>query len=137
MDIKEKIKYFYEIISSNNRIEVFPEYVSENCTVRIGKNIFPTGIDGMKQHFIDVRKTYPDLKITVIRQYCDSDYVISEIIVGGTHRGEWLGMKPTGKKLLFTGVDTDKIANGKIIEHGGAINTFETLFEEKIIQPCP
>ncbi len=137
MDIKKKIKYFYEHVSSNNLVEEFPEYISDNCTVRIGENVIPVGISGMKQHQIDVRKTYPEMKITVIRQYCDSDYIISEFIAEAIHKGEWLGMKPTGKKLLFNGVDIDKIADGKIIEHGGAMNTFETLFEANIIQPTP
>ena len=63
------------------------------------------------------------------------DYIISEFIAEGTHKGEWLGMKPTGKKLTFTGVDIDKVIDGKIVEHSGATNTFETLFEEKIIKP--
>lgn len=137
MDIKEKIKYFYEVITSNNLIDELPEYISDKCTVRVGEKIFPAGIDGMRQHLIDVRKTYPDLKMKIIRQYYDDNYVISEFIAEATHKGEWLGMKPTGKKLLFTGVDIDKIADGKIIEHGGAMNTFETLFEANIIQPTP
>ncbi len=137
MDIKEKIKYFYENVTSNNLIDEVPTYIANDCTIRIGEKIIPVGIDGMKQHLIDVRKTYPDLKMTIIRQYCDGDYVISEFIAEGTHKGEWLGMKPTGKRLTFNGVDIDKIADGKIIEHGGAMNTFETLFEENIIQPTP
>ena len=85
---------------------------------------------------IDVRKTYPDLKMTIIHQYCDGDYVISEFVMEGTHKGEWLGMKPTGKKLYITGVDIDKVVDGKIVEHGGAANTFEALFEAKIICPA-
>ncbi len=137
MDIQEKIKYFYENVTSNNLIDEIPKYIADNCTIRIGEKIIPVGIDGMKQHLIDVRKTYPDLRMTIIRQYCDGDYVISEFIAEGTYKGEWLGMKPTGKRLTFNGVDIDKIADGKIIEHGGAMNTFETLFEEKIIQPTP
>lgn len=137
MDIQEKIKYFYENVTSNNLIDEIPKYIADNCTIRIGEKIIPVGIDGMRQHLIDVRKTYPDLRMTIIRQYCDGDYVISEFIAEGTHKGEWLGMKPTGKRLTFNGVDIDKIADGKIIEHGGAMNTFETLFEEKIIQPTP
>lgn len=137
MDIKERIKYFYEIVTSNNLIDELHKYVSDKCTIKIGEKIIPVGIDGMKQHLIDVRKTYPDLKMTIIRQYCDNDYVISEFIAEGTHKGEWLGMKPTGKKLVFTGVDIDKLVDGKIIEHGGAMNTFDTLFEAKIIQPAP
>nr|WP_308743127.1 ester cyclase [uncultured Anaerocolumna sp.] len=136
MDIKERIKYFYETITSNHLIDEVPEYVSDDCTIRAGEKIIPVGINGMKQHLIDVRKTYPDLKMTITRQYCDGDYIISEFIMEGTHKGEWLGMKPTGKKISITGVDIDKVLDGKIVEHGGAANTFEALFEAKIIQPA-
>ena len=38
-------------------------------------------------------------------------------------------MQSTGKQLVFTGIATDKVINGLIAEHGGAVNTFETLFE--------
>ncbi|GFI51283.1 hypothetical protein IMSAGC020_02493 [Lachnospiraceae bacterium] len=36
----------------------------------------------------------------------------------GTHKGEWLGIKPTNKILIFIGVDIDKVIDGKIVEHG-------------------
>lgn len=71
----------------------------------------------------------------VFNQFCDGDYVISEIIAEGTHSGEFLGIKPTGKKLVLTGVDIDKVQDSKIVEHGGAINTFETFFSEGLIKP--
>ena len=136
MNNKEIAKYLYEHIISNNLIDELPEYISESCVVRIGESIIHAGIEGMIQHFIDVRKTYPDLKMTILRQFADGDTVISEFFMEGTHAGEWLGMKPTGKKLRMYGVDIDKFANGKIIEHGGAVNTFEALFEEGIIKPA-
>lgn len=137
MNNKEKIKYFYEYITTNNVIEEVPEYVSDECTIRLGEKTIPVGVMGMQQHLTNVRKTYPDLKMTIIRQYCDEDYVISEFVMEGTHSGEWLGMKPSGKKICITGVNIDKIADGKIIEHGGAANTFEALFEANIICPTP
>lgn len=136
MNTKDRMKYFYEYITTNNLIDEVPEYVSETCVIRIGEKIIPVGIDGMKQHMVEVRKTYPDLKMIVTRQYCDGDYVISEFIMEGTHKGEWLGMKPTGKKISITGVDIDKVVNGKIVEHGGAANTFDALFEAGIICPA-
>ncbi len=132
MDNKARVKYFFE----NVNIEEFAEYVSADCTARAGEKVIPVGIDGMKQHFIAVRTTYPDLKMTVTRQYCDGDYVISEFIAEGTHKGEWLGMKPTGKKLSFLGVNVNKVIDGKITEHSGSMNTFETLFEAEIIKPA-
>jgi len=136
MDNMRKIKHFYEYVTSNNLIDEIPEYIADNCVVRMGDRIFPAGIEGMKQHMIEVRKTYPDLKMIIIRQYNDGDTVISEFIMEGTHLGEWLGMKPTGKKLRMTGVNIDRLVDGKIVEHGGAVNTFEALFEEGIIKPA-
>ena len=137
MEAKETIKHFYEVVISNGLIDEVPEYVSDDCMQRTGEKLSPLGVDGMKQHIVAVRKTYPDLTMTIIRQYSDGDYVISEFIAEATHKGEWLGIKPTGKRLSFTGVNINKVADGKITEHSGVMNTFETLFEAKIIKPAP
>lgn len=95
----------------------------------------PLGLEGMKEHLTAVKQTYPDYSMRVIRQYEDGDCVISEFIMEGTHEGEWTGIKPTHKRLSFTGVDIDKVIDGKIVEHGGAVNTFETLYEQHMIKP--
>jgi predicted ester cyclase len=71
----------------------------------------------------------------IIRQHCDGEYVISEFIMQGKHEGQWIGIKPTGRTLSFNGVDIDRMVDGKIVEHGGAVNTFETLLENRLIQP--
>lgn len=137
MDPKARLKCFYENVTSKHLIDEVPNYIAEDCMLRMGETVLPIGISGMQQHLIDVRKTYPDLRMQIIRQYCDGEYVISEFIAEATHGGEWLGMKPSGKKLVFTGVNIDRVVAGKIMEHGGAMNTFEPLFEAGIIQPAP
>jgi len=40
-----------------------------------------------------------------------------------------LKMKPTGKKVEIIAVNVDKVVDGLIVEHGGAANMFEALFE--------
>lgn len=135
MDNKEIVKYFYEVIVSEHLLEKIPQYISKSCALKIGERTVPLGLDGMKQHLIAVKKTYPDYTMKIIRQYVDKDYVISEFIMEGTHEGDWIGIKPTHKRLSFTGVDIDKVVNGKIVEHGGSVNTFETLFEQNLIKP--
>lgn len=134
MIASEIIKYFYEVISSSNRYDEVDHYVSADCTVKIGESTIPVGLEGIRQHLIDVRKTYPDMKLRVIRQFVDRDFVISEVIMEGTHLGEWLGIKPTGKKLRITAVNIDRIKDGKIIEHGGAASVFDAFWSEKIIK---
>ena len=133
MKSAERIKYFYETIISENQIERMAEFISPECCVKMGEKLIPVGIDGMKEHIKATKQTYPDYRMKIIKQFCDGDYVISEFIMEGTHKGEWIGIKPTGKRLVYTGVDIDKVIDGLIVEHGGAVNTFETLFEAGMI----
>ena len=134
MKSAKRIKYFYETVISENQIERMAEFISPECCVKMGEKLIQVGIEGMKEHIKATKQTYPDYRMKIIKQFCDGDYVISEFIMEGTHKGEWIGIKPTGKRLVFTGVDIDKVIDGLIVEHGGAVNTFETLFEAGMIR---
>lgn len=133
MEVIEKIKYFYETVISENRIDKIAEFISSDCCVKTGEMMIPVGIEGMKEHIKATKQTYSDYTMKITRQFCDGDYVISEFVMEGTHTGEWIGIKPTGKRLVFTGINIDKVNNGLIIEHSGAVNTFETLLEAGMI----
>lgn len=135
MEKKELVKYFYEVIVSDNLLDELPKYISEGCVLKIGEKLVPLGLNCMRQHLVDIKKTYPDYTMNIVKQYSDGDYVISEFIMQGTHKGEFIGIKPTNKKLAITGVDIDKVVDGKIVEHGGATNTFDTFFENNLIRP--
>ena len=135
MEKKDIVKYFYEVIVSENRFDALFRYVSADCVQRVGEKEIFIGIDGMKQHLLALRRTYPDYTMKIIRQYTADDYVISEFIMRGTHRGDFVGITPTNQVLEITGVDIDKVVDGRIVEHGGAANTFETFFEHHLIQP--
>ena len=134
MKSAERVKYFYETVISENQIERMAEFISPECCVKMGEKLIPVGIVGMKEHIQATKQTYPDYRMKITKQFCVGDYVISEFIMEGTHKGEWIGIKPTGKRLVFTGVDIDKVIDGLIVEHSGAVNTFETLFEAGMIR---
>ena len=135
MSNKDIVKHYYEVIVSKNLLDDLPLYISENCVMRVGENEYSIGAEGMRQHLVAVKKTYPDYKMKVIRQYVDGDYVISEFVMRGTHKGDFLGIAPTNKVLEITGVDIDKVIDGKIVEHGGATTTFETFWDNGLIKP--
>ena len=132
---KETIKYFYEVLVSENRLEELPDYISNEMVQKIGEKEVFVGVEGMRQHLEAVKKTYPDYTMKIIRQFEEGDYVISEFIMRGTHKGEFIGITPTNKVIEITGVDIDKVINGKIVEHGGAANTFDAFYENHLIQP--
>lgn len=135
MDNKDIVKYFYEVIVLENMLDELSKYISEDCVQKIGEKTFFIGIDGMKQHLIALKKTYPDYTMKIIRQHVADEYIISEFIMKGTHKGDFAGITPTNKLLEITGIDIDKVIDGRIVEHGGATNTFETFFEHHLIKP--
>ena len=86
----------------------------------------------MRDHLTAVRATCPDCSMGILRQYADGEMVISEFILEGTLAGERLGIQPAHKRLSFTGVDIDKVVNGKTVEHGGAATAFWALVGRSI-----
>ena len=61
MEKKDIVKYFYETIVSENLLEELPQFIAEDCVVKVGEQIIPVGIDGMKQHLVDVKENLPRL----------------------------------------------------------------------------
>ena len=109
MDNKEFVKYFYENIVSKNELDKLSQFISKECISRSGENIVNIGLEGMKKHLEDVKKTYPDYTMKIIRQYLDGEYVVSEFIMQGTHKGEFAGIKPTDRILtLFSPLSKQK-----------------------------
>ena len=135
MNNAKLVKTFYEVIVSENRLDELDRYISDDCVQKVGEKEIHIGIVGMRKHLAALNETYPDYAMKIIRQYSDGDYVISEFIMRGTHKGEFIGIKPTNKVLEITGVDIDKVIDGKIVEHGGAANTFETFIEHHLVKP--
>ena len=123
------VRRFYEEVVNTGNIDQIESLISPGyCEVHDGTK-HAVGIEGAKEHVLGVRQTYPDLHITIDRQIAEGEWVVSCITARGTHKGAWLGMKPTGKSVVFTGVNVDRVVNGRIVEHGGAANLLGPLLE--------
>lgn len=126
---KKIVKTYYEQIVSTGDVAQISQFASVNYTeISEGKR-YKIGLEGLQEHIRGVRKTYHDLRITVEKQIAEGDYVASLITAVGVHKGEWLGIRPTGKEVTFSGVNVDKVVNGLIEEHSGAANMLLPLLE--------
>ena len=105
------------------------EVVNTGNLDRIADFVAADGVESAKAHVRGVRTTYPDLHVTVISQIAEGDHVATRVIARGTHAGPYLGVKPTNKPISIEGVNIDQIRDGKIVEHWGAANHLEALFE--------
>ncbi len=74
-----------------------------------------------------LRAAFPDFHADIHWQIADGDRVTTYKTYHGTHRGEFLGAPPTGRKIQFETVDVMRVRNGKIAEHWGVANLFSLL----------
>lgn len=126
---KTIVRDFYEKFVNTGNVEGIEAFVSEDYTEVYNGKRHIVGIEGAKAHILGVRQTYPDLHIAIERQIADGEWVATCITASGMHQGLWMGIKPTGKKVAFTGVNIDRVVDNRIVEHGGAANMLEPLLE--------
>ena len=59
---------------------------------------------------------FTDLKFSIEEQIGQRNKVVTRWTITGIHKGEFLGIAPTGKSVKATGISISKITNGKIVE---------------------
>ncbi|MCA8974502.1 MAG: ester cyclase [Planctomycetes bacterium] len=131
---KNLLRRYYEEVVSTGAVEMLPQYVAPDYVEVHGNTRHAIGLDGAKQHILGVLRTYPDLRLTVEQQIAEGDWVVSRVTMRGTHRGEWLGMKPTGRSIEVTAVNIDRVVGGRIVEHGGAADLLGPLLASGAIR---
>ncbi len=74
------------------------------------------GRESAKQYVAILREAFPDIHFTIEDQIAEGDRVVTRWIARGTHTGEFQGIPPTGKQGSMTGIDIDRVADGKLVE---------------------
>ncbi len=132
-DVKTVIRRYIEEIENTGDVSNIREFITEDYVEVFEGERYKMGIKGAIDHVLGVRRVFPDLKLTIENQISEGEWVVTSYSVTGTFTDEWFGMKPTGKPITFTGVNVDRIQDGKIIEHGGAVNLLEPLMKAGVI----
>lgn len=57
------------------------------------------GIDGVRGFYQAIAAAMPDLRIDVISEFDVPGCSIREVVISGTHQGEYLGIKPLGNRV--------------------------------------
>jgi steroid delta-isomerase-like uncharacterized protein len=74
------------------------------------------GLAGLKQAVGLFRAAFPDGEMTVNELVAEGDKVFARVTLCGTHAGEFAGAPPSGRFISAEGVETFRIARGKIVE---------------------
>jgi steroid delta-isomerase-like uncharacterized protein len=88
-----------------------PTYVDHDAPPGIPPG--PTGIRALADTF---RTAFPDMRFTIHDVVAEGDRVVARYTFAGTHRGELMGIPPTGKEVAMPGISIYRIAEGRMQE---------------------
>ncbi len=74
------------------------------------------GREPFKQFISMLLTAFPDLHVTIEDMIGEGDRVVVRFTYGGTHKGDFMGIPPTGKQVAVTGISIMRVANGKFLE---------------------
>jgi steroid delta-isomerase-like uncharacterized protein len=75
-----------------------------------------TGFEEFTERWNLFFTAFHDLKFTVDLVVAEDDLVATSWTATGTHRGEWLGIAPTGREVTWQGINIFRFECGQIVE---------------------
>jgi hypothetical protein len=109
---KAIVRRLYEAANKHN-VDLADELVAPDFVDYTNKI---EGLEGLKEFGRTFFRGFPDLHWSIEDIIAEGDKVWVRTTVTGTHKGEYRGVPPTGKKITMRCVDIWRIADGKIVE---------------------
>jgi steroid delta-isomerase-like uncharacterized protein len=117
MENKAIVRRLYEEVWNKRRVELVDELISPSHAMH--DNHLPdsgVGPEAYKRNVARFVTGFPDLRLTVEDMLAENDKVAVGWTISGTHKGEFRGISPTGKKVSMEGITINHIVDGKIMD---------------------
>lgn len=88
-----------------------PAYVNHDAPPGV-----PPNREGIKQLTAMFRQAFPDGRMAIEDMVAEADRVATRKTFSGTHRGEFMGIPPTGRTFAIRLMDIARLADGKVVE---------------------
>lgn len=127
---------FYDEAISKGKLSVLDELIGRDYVEHEPPPPgFSTGIEGMKQIINEMRTGFPDIKVAVNEVISHGDKVVGRATFSGTHKGTFMNLPPTGKRVSFEAIDIVRFSGGKAVEHWGVTDNFGLMTQLGAVAP--
>ena len=96
----------------------------------------PPGPVGFKQFYGWLRSAFPDLRYVVDDVIAERDKVVVRWTWHCTHKGDFMGVPPTGKQATVSGMAIYRLAGGKCVERWVELSLLG-LLQQLGVAPTP
>jgi predicted ester cyclase len=116
-ELKIRARRLPEELLTQGDLAVADELIAPDCACHAPATLAP-GVAGAKRWVTALRLAFPDLSAVVEAEIAEGDTVVQRIACSGTHRGEFLGQPPTGRRVSWQLIAIQRInADGRVAEH--------------------
>lgn len=114
---KAIIRRLYEEIWNKRKVELVSQIISPSHALQ-APNVSGSAVgpEAYKRQLMLFFAGYPDLRFSVEDIIAEEDKVVACWTFSGTHKGEYLGIPATNKKVSVDGITIHHIAKGKIMD---------------------
>jgi steroid delta-isomerase-like uncharacterized protein len=138
-DPKQLINRFVQELWNERRFDVADAIFAKDCVTHqlrsgVPADAVPRGPQAIKEHVAGWIASFPDLHFSVEQMLSEGDRVVMQLLMEGTHRGAWLGIPPSGKKMQIRMFTVHRIVQGKIVEDWVLVESFG-VFQQLGIVP--
>lgn len=133
---KETFRRFQDAMNSCDAEVIsksIDELVEPDATIRTPLPSDATGAQVLKQVWSVLLRAFPDLQLDVKDLIGEDDKVVARIVVTGTHRGDYMGVEPTGKSIAYDEIFIFRFVNGRVVETWGVVDVFSQMKQLGVI----
>jgi steroid delta-isomerase-like uncharacterized protein len=135
-DNKALVRRFIEELFNQKNVAVIDELIDASYLDHTPGTALPPGPEGYRQFASLFLTAFPDSHIAVEDQIAERDKVVSRYTSQGTHKGDFMGIAPTGKSITITGIEINRIASGKIVEGWSNFDMLGLLQQPGVVPPA-
>jgi steroid delta-isomerase-like uncharacterized protein len=115
-DNREVIRLYSKEVINNGNLSFVDKLYSKDFVYHSSDGGEIKGLDSVKEHVQMFRAAFPDIQVTVEDVFAEGDKVVNRWSMRGTHRGELMGIPPTGKQVNIWGITINRFVGGKTVE---------------------
>jgi len=116
------VRKFFEVGPSKGDIAAADTLLASDFSLHVPLPTPGPGIEAINNVITTCRAAFHGLNVTIDDLMADGDKVTCRFTARGTHNGEFMGLRPTGKPVVMTGIEIFSLRNGKIAELWGEAN---------------
>jgi predicted ester cyclase/uncharacterized protein YndB with AHSA1/START domain len=119
-------RFFLEFKKRAN-LGVVDEVFSENSVLHVHGQSLSSAREPQKTVGRLVFEAFADVEVEIEDQIVEGDRVVERHRSRGVHRGEFMGIAPTGRQVSWTGNHIYRIVDGRIAEAWSEVSLYELL----------